>query len=129
MPEKSIELIKMEDGTIKRMTRTTKDKKFFFLGDEYTVDDLRLRLMKVYYNSYHEEVSLYMDKYGRMFIYTYIEEMNFSDGPDRVDDTYCLVKNESEADELSKDISLLHQGRMPYVYVSETGFVSTHEII
>lgn len=70
-----------------------------------------------------------MDKYGKLFLYTYIEEMNFSGGDDSVDETYCLVKDEVEADDLFKDVRLLHWGREPYVYISVTGFVSVHEIM
>lgn len=70
-----------------------------------------------------------MDKYRRLFLYTYIEEMNFSGGDDSVDETYYLVNDDIDADELSKDVRLLHWGREPYVYISETGFVSVHEIM
>ncbi len=121
-----VELITMTDGTVKRITKTTADKKFQFKGEEYGIHDFLMTQKKVYFESYHNELALYEDVHGRLILYYYNEEMCF-DGDDRVDEMFNLVKDEQDADDLCKDGGY-RWGRVPYVYKSENGFVSVHEI-
>lgn len=124
----NVELITLNDGTVKRLTKTSVDKRFLFLGEMYSIKILSGTEVKVYFDSYHHNVKLLKDKYGRLFLYSYCEEMNFDEGDDRVDELFCFVKDEKDADELyaSGDYSW---GREPYVYKDEKGFVSVHEIV
>ena len=128
MFKNNVELITLNDGLVKRITKTSANREFLFLGQMYSIETLYGSHVKVYYDSYHREISLLKDKYGRLFLYYYCEEMNFDGGDDRVDETFCLVKDESDADELYAS-GVYRWGREPYVYKDEADFVSVHEII
>ncbi|WP_069998349.1 hypothetical protein [Cellulosilyticum sp. I15G10I2] len=96
--------------TISNTTNT-----FKFLGNDYSYFILSsAKKIKTYSNTAHEKVFLTIDLYGRLFLTTYKEEMSSESG-DRMDETYCLVADEKDADELFKSGSAI-LGREPYVY-------------
>lgn len=97
--------------------------------DNYSYDFLNLsEELKVYTHSYHIERQLVKNKYGRLFHYSYDEEMSFCGGDDREGILWKLVTNDANSDELSRKggMGLL---REPNVVPAETNWVAAHEFI
>jgi hypothetical protein len=120
MPKISYSIDK-EKGLLK-MTSVNKDEKFIFLGDEYSRKILlSAKVVKAYLRDDHHIIRLLVDQYGRLFYNTWFEDFNFGGGPDYVDETYNLVKDEEEADSMfdGKYSIFRGNGHIPYVYMSE----------
>lgn len=61
--------------------------------------------IKIYVNDSHLFINLVQDKYGCMFYHRWFEEMNFGGGPDFLEESFSLVKDEHEAE-------LMFQGKL-----------------
>ena len=93
---------------------------FTFRAKPYSFSTLmRARTLKVYWERDKSERKLIVDEFGRLFHYSYEEEMSFDDSPDRQDYLWVLVENEEDSDNLTSQsgLSLL---RSPFVAASET---------
>jgi hypothetical protein len=122
-----VTITKLNDGTFRKETQTTKHSDFEFLGNKYSCHLLEAsETIKVYWDHSDSERKLVKDKYGRLFHYRYDEEMSFNGGDDRVDILWTLVTDEKDSDDLSTQggLSLL---REPYVASAETNWVAAHE--
>lgn len=127
--QNKVTITKLANVTIKKVTQTSKNSGFEFLGDTYSYALLdSSEVLKVYWSSYHSERQLIKDKYGRLFHYRYDEEMNFDGDDDREDILWTRVADEADSDELSQKggLGLL---REPYVASAENNWVAAHEII
>ncbi|MCK9204823.1 MAG: hypothetical protein M0P58_10385 [Bacteroidales bacterium] len=113
--------INKEKGRLQR-TSIEKDEKFIFLGDEYSRNVLiSAKVIKWYLCDDHHIIRLLEDQYGRLFYNSWFEDFNFGGGPDFVDETFNLVKDEEEADSMfdGKYSIFRGNGHIPYVYMSE----------
>ncbi|MDR1170784.1 MAG: hypothetical protein LBK97_08135 [Prevotellaceae bacterium] len=111
-----------------KITRTNQRSDFMFLGDVYSYDILSKNTgIKTYYNEYHNKAFLQRDIYGRLILYFYDEEMCF-DGPDRKDLLWLFVKDEADADEMSKVGKLLRLCK-PYIAGNETDWMVAHQFV
>jgi hypothetical protein len=119
-----------KEGDNIKVTSVEKDEKFIFLGDDYSRAVLRsAKLIKNYMMDSHESISLLEDQYGRFFYHSWLEEMNFGSGDDYIDESFNLVDNEKEADDLfdAKNTIYGGHGRIPYVYMSEKDCICAYE--
>ena len=124
-----IEFLKQMDGTILKRTKTDEYSEFQFLGHTYTVAILRCAsVVKVYEDSPHAEIKLVKDRNDRLFVYAYQEEVRFDSDRDREDNKWSLVSSIQDADLFVKNNNPLW-GRIPSVYLSETGYVHVEEYI
>ena len=124
-----VEYTKQKDGTTLKCTQTDENSDFEFLGDTYSISVLNCTsVVKIYAESYHEEVKLVKDQFNRLFIYAYREEMHFDSGKDRIDNKWSLVSSIQDADLVVKDNNTIW-GRIPSVYLSEEGHVHVQEYI
>ena len=118
-----------EEGQLK-VTSTNKKEKFIFLGDNYSMSVLRsAKLVKIYRKESHLDIVLVQDQYGRLFYNTWFEMMNFGGGDDYVEESYSLVKDEVEADNMFQGKTSLYHGLgyIPLVCWSEEDFVIAYE--
>jgi hypothetical protein len=100
---------------------------FVFFGDEYSLSDLRnAKLIKPYHKMRYEEIGLYQDCFGRMFIQTSREQFDTEGKRIRTTKIYCFVKSLREADILYHNDGCLW-GVEPYIYESGDGTVSLHQ--
>jgi hypothetical protein len=114
-----------EFGSLK-ITTTNKKGKFVFLRDKYSVSVFRsVKGIKIYVNDSHLFINLVQDKYGRMFYHSWFEEMNFGGGPDYLEESFSLVKDEEEADLMFQGKPSMYRrlGYIPFVCWSEEDFV------
>lgn len=118
-----------EDGRIKRCTQTNIRSEFEFLGDTYSLEILRqMCFVKEYLDSYHNTIDLFRDKYGRLLLHFYDEEMRFDGYPDREDLLWVVVKDEADADELSQAYCLSRL-REPYIAGDENEWMAAHQYV
>lgn len=75
--------------------------------------------LKVYTHSYHIERQFVKDKSGRLFHYSYDEEMSFDGGDDGEGILWKLITNDANSDDLSRKggMGVLHE---PNVGSAET---------
>ena len=98
------------DGKQTRITRSTRNSYFEFMGNVYSHGMLRRnKEVKVYYKSNSSDAVLQQDSYGRLFLYFY-DEYDF----DRVDELWVLVADEADADEMVK-VTRLSRVRIPFI--------------
>jgi hypothetical protein len=99
-----------EEGRLK-ITFTNKKEKFIFLGDNYSMSVLRsAKVIKIYRKESHLDIVLVQDKYGHLFYNTWFEMMNFGGGDDYIEESYSLVKDEAEADNMFQGKTSLYHG-------------------
>ena len=118
-----------EFGRLK-ITNTTKKGRYMFLGDKYSMAVFRsANKIKIYKEDSHLFISLVQDKYGRLFYHTWFEDMNFGGGPDYLEESFSLAKDEEEADRMfqGKTPMFLRLGYIPFVCWSEEEFVMAVE--
>lgn len=119
----------LNDGQIMRCTQTMRNKEFEFMGDTYSLDNLHfLPLVKNYVDEYHQQISLYKDKYGRLLLHFYDEYMNFSGDNDREDYLWVVVEDVHDADELV-EASRFARLRTPYIAADENVWMSAHQFV
>jgi len=109
-----------------KFTRTTRKGKFIFLGDKYSVSVFRfVKGIKTYVNDSHLFINLVQDKYGRLFYHHWFEDMNFGGGSDFLEESFSLVKDETEADLIFQGKLPMYRrlGHIPFVCWSEDDFV------
>ena len=100
---------------------------FTFQAKPYSFSTLmRAKTLKVYWEHDKSERKLIVDEFGRLFHYSYEEEMSFDDSPDRQDYLWVLVENKQDSDNLTSQsgLSLL---RSPFVAASETGWFNVED--
>ena len=100
---------------------------FTFQYKPYSFSTLmRAKTLKVYWERDKSERKLIIDEYGRLFHYSYEEEMRFDDRPDREDYLWVLVENEQDSDSLSSQsgLSLLHS---PFIAADETEWFNVED--
>jgi hypothetical protein len=114
-----------EFGPLK-ITNSNKKGKFIFLGDKYSMSVFRsVKGIKIYVDDSHLFINLVQDKYGRMFYHSWFEDMNFGGGPDFLEESFSLVKDENEADRIFQGKLPMYRrlGHIPFVCWSEEDFV------
>ena len=100
---------------------------FTFQAKPYSFSTLmRAKTLKVYWERDKSERRLIVDEYGRLFHYSYEEEMRFDDRPDRQDYLWVLVENEEDSDNLSSysGLSLL---RSPFIAADEADWFNVED--
>ena len=87
---------------------------------------MHAKTLKVYWERDKSERKLIIDEYGRLFHFSYEEEMQFDDRPDREDYLWVKVESELDSDRLSScfGLSLL---RSPFIAASETDWFNVEE--
>lgn len=87
---------------------------------------MQAKTLKVYWERDKSERKLIIDEYGRLFHFSYEEEMQFDDRPDREDYLWVKVESELDSDRLSScfGLSLL---RSPFIAASETDWFNVEE--
>ncbi|MDF2614275.1 MAG: hypothetical protein K0S71_2061 [Clostridia bacterium] len=122
----AIEFITASDGKKYVITISNTTNTFKFLGDDYSYFTLcSAKKIKTYIDTMHHKSFVVRDFYGRLFLWTYREEMSF-ESDDRMDETYCLVADEKDAEELFKSGNAI-LGREPYVYTDCCNHVMIRE--
>ncbi|GHT47155.1 hypothetical protein FACS189440_06860 [Bacteroidia bacterium] len=122
-----VEIEHYYDGRRKRITFPhSKYSEFEFLGDVYSVADLRQNneTLKEYYRYSDEEAFLQRDRYGRLWLYFY----DYYSDHERTDYLWAVVADEADADSLVKD-ARLSRLREPYIACDGEGWQVAHEWI
>jgi hypothetical protein len=112
-----------------KITQTDTSSEFGFLGNIYTRKILNQnQIVKTYERDNHHEVLLQRDKYGRLLLYFYDEEMRFDGGDDRVDHLWVFVKNKADAEKMAT-VGKLSRLRIPYIAGDETSWMAVHQYL
>ena len=100
---------------------------FTFQVKPYSFSTLmHAKTLKMYWERDKSERKLIIDEYGRLFHYSYEEEMRFEDSPDREDYLWVLVADEEDSDSLTSQsgLSLL---RTPFIAADETEWFNVED--